>query len=58
LIGLGYDDLQFRKATPDNFVADFYSAKNNVVFLVKDSHCLCYDREAPNGNFNLKERVA
>ena len=41
-----------------HFVGDYYSPSTNTLFLTLDSENLCYDRQTPNGNFRIHERVA
>ena len=54
---LGYKDAKFNEAV-NGFNLDLYSAEQNMAILTQDSETLCYDRVAPNGFFQLKQRVA
>lgn len=62
LQALGYSDVSFgapiEGKNGSNFVADYYSPEKNTLFLVLSSDNLCYDRETPNADFRLHERVA
>jgi hypothetical protein len=39
-------------------VSDYYSPEKNTLFLIQTSENLCYDRQTPNADFYLRERVA
>lgn len=62
LQALGYTDVTYHAPIEgldgSHFVGDFYSPSTNTLFLTLDSENLCYDRQTPNGNFRIHERVA
>ena len=62
LQALGYADVTYLAPLEgldgSNFISDYYSPSTNTLFLTMDSENLCYDRQTPNGNFRIRERVA
>ena len=62
LQALGYADVTYLAPLEgldgSNFISDYYSPSTNTLFLTLDSENLCYDRQTPNGNFKIHERVA
>ena len=62
LQALGYTDVSYHAPIDgldgSHFVGDYYSPSTNTLFLTLDSETLCYDRQTPNGNFRIHERVA